>query len=709
MNIQRIEMPLGEQTIIIETGKLAKQANGAVTVSCGGTVVLVAACMSKAPRDGADFLPLMVEYKEKVYSAGRIPGGFFKREGRPTEKETLTARIIDRPIRPLFPEGFYYDIVVTCTVISSDGENDPDVLAMIGASCALHISDIPFNGPVGAVRVGMKDGQYVINPSYADRANSPLELLVVGAKDGIVMIEGEASETPEEQVMDGLKFAESFLDGMINIQDELRRQAGKEKAPVALFNPHPELKAKVSGLCYEALLDSFKHQDQQEKERLRKDILEGLLRDMSVFEEYKVNDKEVTENDIRGVFDKIEYEVLRQLIFDEQKRTDGRGLNQLRALSSEVRVLPRTHGSALFTRGETQSLAVVTLGTRCDEQMVEGLQDMVYNNFMLHYNFPSFSVGEARGSRGPGRREIGHGALAAKALKAVLPSKEEFPYTIRVVSEILESNGSSSMASVCSGCLSLMDAGVPIKNAVAGISIGLVSEPANGKYELLTDIMGLEDHHGDMDYKIAGSKKGITAIQLDLKIKGLPMEILVKGIEQAREARMSILDHMASIIAKPNDDVCEFAPRIVRTEVPQEKIGEVIGPGGKMIKRIMEETGAESIDIDDDGKVLIAAFNKEAAQKAMEFINGLTQAPEIGKIYDAQVVKVMNFGAFCEFLPGKQGLVHVSEFSNEYVKDLSQVVNVGDCFKVKLVEIDQMKRCNLSKKQAEDNIPVENG
>ncbi len=701
MQFQQIEIPLGTQKIIIESGKLAKQANGAVTVTCGGTVVLVAACMSQKPKAGADFLPLMVEYQEKVYSAGRIPGGFFKREGRPTEKETLTARMIDRPIRPLFPEGFYYDVVVTCTVISSDGESDPDVLAAIGASCALHISDIPFDGPIAAVRVGMKEGEFVINPTYAERQESSLELFVVGAKEGIVMIEGEGREVPEEKVIEGLKFAEGFLKGMIDAQNNLREQIGKVKSVVQLSVSHSELQKKVSELCCGPLADAYKLSDPQEKEKIRREIIEGALKDISIFQEHAANDQAVTENDIRGAFDKIEYEVIRNLILDKKTRFDGRSLSELRKLSSEVHLLPRTHGSALFSRGQTQSMAVVTLGTRRDEQMIEGLQELAYNNFMLHYNFPSFSVGEARPSRGPGRREIGHGALAAKALKAVLPTKEEFPYTIRIVSEILESNGSSSMASVCAGCLSLMDAGVPIKNPIAGISIGLVSDFDKGRYELLTDILGMEDHHGDMDYKIAGSKKGITAIQLDLKIKGLPMEILIKGIEQAREARMSILDHMLSVIAAPKSDISQYAPRIVRMEVPQDKIGEVIGPGGKMIKRIMEETGVETIDIDDDGKVLIAAFDKEAAQRAVDFISGLTQAPEVGKIYDAVVMKVQNFGAFCEFLPGKQGLVHVSEFSSEYVKDLSQVVKVGDRFKVKLTEIDQMKRCNLSKKQAE--------
>ncbi len=704
MSVEQVEIMLNEKKVVIETGKLAKQANGAVTVSCEGTVVLVAVCVSPKPRTDCDFLPLMVEYQEKIYSAGRIPGGFFKREGRPTEKETLTARIIDRPIRPLFPNGFYHDVVVTCNVISSDGKNDPDVLAALGASCALHISDIPFDGPIAAVRVAMKEGQLIVNPEYADRESGSLELFVVGSTHGIVMIEGEAKEAPEDDVVKGLAFAESFLKSQIDAQNMFRDKVGKSKQTLGTDLYHPSLKIKVAELCREQLTESCMITDLSQKEAVRRSIKQDVVKDMTVFQDYQVNGKEVTEAHVLAVLDELDGEIMRQFVLNEKKRFDGRSLTELRQLSSEVHLLPMTHGSALFTRGMTQSLGVVTLGTRRDEQMIEGLQELTYNNFMLHYNFPSFSVGEARGSRGPGRREIGHGALAAKALKPVLPAKEDFPYTIRIVSEILESNGSSSMASVCSGCLSLMDAGVPIKNPVAGISIGLVSDLEQRRYELLTDIIGMEDHHGDMDYKIAGSRQGITAIQLDLKIKGLPMDVLVKGIEQARQAREQILDHMASVIAKPNADISEFAPRIVKTQVPQDKIGEVIGPGGKMIKRIIEETGAESIDIDDDGKVLIAAFDKEAAQKAVDFITQLTQAPEVGKIYDAVVVKVQNFGAFCEFLPGKQGLVHVSEFSKEFVKDLTQIVKVGDRFKVKLVEIDQMKRCNLSKKQAEAKL-----
>lgn len=701
MDAQRIEVPFGARSLIIETGKLAKQANGAVTVSCGGTVVLVTACMSKKPRTDIDFFPLMVEYQEKIYSAGRIPGGFFKREGRPTQKEILTARMIDRPARPLFPEGFFNDVQVVATVLSSDGENDPDILALVGASAALTISDIPFGGPFGAVRLGLVDGGFVLNPTYAQREISAMDLVVVGLKDGIIMIEGESNEVPEAKVAESLRYAAEQLQPIREIQDAFRKQAGQEKADVELFTPHPALKTKVAEMVGKRLTDIYKIGEKDQREEALNALLDEITGDLSVFEEYKVKGQDVSAAHIKMMFDRIEYEEVRRLIFEERKRADGRGPEEIRAVSCEIDVLPRTHGSSLFTRGQTQSLAVVTLGTRRDEQLIEALDGVSYNNFLLHYNFPSFSVGETKPMRGPGRREIGHGALAAKALKAVMPVKEDFPYTVRVVSEILESNGSSSMASVCAASLSLMAAGVPVSAAVAGISIGLVSDAGKGQSCLLTDIMGLEDHFGDMDFKVAGTEKGVTAIQLDLKVRGLPADILAQGIEQARKARLSILEKMRSVIAGPRPDISSFAPRIVTTRVPVDKIGEVIGPGGKTIKKIMEQTGATAIDIDDEGTVLIAAADPQAAQKALDYVNGLMEEPEIGKIYDAVVAKVTNFGAFCEFLPGKQGLVHVSEFSDGYVKDLAAVCKVGDRFKVKLIEIDRMKRMNLSKKQAE--------
>ncbi len=699
MSLARTEIPFGAQNLIIETGKLAKQANAAVTVTYGGTVVLVTACMSRKPKAGIDFFPLMVEHQEKTYSAGRIPGGFFKREGRPSQREVLTSRLIDRPIRPLFPEGFYNEVQVVSTVLSSDGENDPDIIAIIGASAALTISDIPFEGPLGAIRVCLIDDKFVINPTYTQRENCTLEIEVVGLKDGIVMIEGEGKEVPESKVVEALEFAFKELQAVREMQNEFRKKVGKEKAKVEIILPNNELKNKIRELTFGKLNEIYKIAKKEDREKVQNELLDQITKDMTVYADHKINDREVTAGDIKMIFDQIEYEVVRHLIFNQHKRADGRGLKDIRPLSCETNILPRTHGCALFTRGQTQSLSVVTLGTKRDEEMIENLEGLSYNNFMLHYNFPSFSVGETKPMRSPGRREIGHGALALKALRAVMPTKDEFPYTVRLVSEILESNGSSSMATVCAGSLSLMAAGVPVKAAVAGISIGLVTD--KDKYCLLTDIMGLEDHFGDMDYKIAGTRKGVTAIQLDLKIKGTPLEVLEKGIEQAKEARMIILDTMQAAIAAPLNDISAFAPRIISTHVPIDKIGEVIGPGGKTIKKIIELTGVESIDIEDDGKVLIASMSKESAEKAIAYVNGMVEEPEVGKIYNAKVSKVTNFGAFCEFLPGRTGLVHVSELSKTYVKDVTSVVKVGDEFKVKLVEIDQMKRMNLSKKQAE--------
>ena len=695
----RIEVPFGGQNLIIETGKMAKQANGAVTVACGGTVVLATVCMSKKPREGVDFFPLMVEYQEKTYSAGRIPGGFFKREGRPTQKEILTSRLIDRPLRPLFPEGFYNEVQITATVLSSDGENDPDILAIVGASMAAHISDVPFDGPVGAVRVGCVNGEFVLNPTYAQREESEFDLVVAGLKDGVVMMEGEANEISEAKIAQAIRYGFDQLQPVLKAQNDLCKQIGIEKTDVTLFQSSEELKKKIAQLTKGRLTEIYNIDEKERREEALGILLDEVIGGMSAFAGFKINDTEVTSSDIKLIFDQIEYDEVRRLIFEEGKRADGRGLKDIREISAEAGILPRTHGSSLFTRGQTQSLGVVTLGTRKDEQMVEALDGLSYNNFMLHYNFPSFSVGETKPMRGPGRREIGHGALAAKALRAVMPPKEKFPYTVRIVSEILESNGSSSMASVCSGSLSLMDAGVPVSSAVAGISIGLVTRGKD--WRLLTDIMGLEDHFGDMDFKIAGTDKGVTAIQLDIKIKNIALEILEKGIAQAKEARGIILQKMNAVIARPKDDISKYAPRIVVVQIPPDKIGEVIGPGGKTIKKIIEETGVESIDIEDDGKVLIASTSNESAQKALHYVNGLVEVPVIGKIYDAEVVKIANFGAFCEFLPGKQGLVHVSELSDKYVKDVNQAVKVGDRFKVKVIEIDEMRRVNLSRKQAE--------
>ena len=701
MSIARVEVPFGNQTLILESGKLAKQSGGAVTVTVGDTVVLVTACMSKKPREGMDFFPLSVEYQERTYAAGRIPGGFFKREGRPSEREVLVSRLIDRPIRPLFPEGFRNDVQVVATVLCHDGVNDPDILSIIGASAALMISEIPYDGPIGAVRIGLVDGQLVANPTFEQRANSAMELVVAGWGDGIVMIEGEADQVPEAKVLEGLKLSLSTLQASKDAQIKLQKQIGKAKVVVALKTPNEAFVKKVRSLGTNRLNDIYKGiADKAERENAVTDLFESLTKDMAVYADCAKDGETFSAGDVNHVFEAMQYEIIRANVFTKQLRADGRGLKDIRQIDCEAGVLPRTHGSSLFTRGQTQSLGVVTLGTKDDEQLVESLEGTTYKTYMLHYNFPSFSVGETKPMRSPGRREVGHGALAAKALKYVIPAKADFPYTIRVVSEILESNGSSSMASVCAGCLALMDAGVPIKATVAGISVGLISDEKNAV--LITDIMGSEDHFGDMDFKVAGTRTGVTAIQLDLKIKRLTMDVVERTIAQAREARMSILDKMEAVLPAPRKEMSQYAPRIVTIQIPQEKIGEIIGPGGKTIRRMIEESGVTSIDIEEDGKVVVASPDKERLDIAVGMIKGMTQEPEVGAIYEATVKRIMNFGVFVEFVPGKEGLVHVSELGGgKFVKDVNEVAKVGDKFKVKLVEKDEMGRFNLSKKQAE--------
>ncbi|MBF0571282.1 MAG: polyribonucleotide nucleotidyltransferase [Candidatus Omnitrophica bacterium] len=696
----RVEIPFGSSNLIIESGKIAKQANGAVTVSVGGTVVLATACMAKKPREGIDFFPLTVEYQEKTYSAGRIPGGFFKREGRSTEREILVSRLIDRSVRPLFPAGCLNEVQIVASVLSHDGENDPDILAMIGASAALMVSDIPYDGPIGAARLCLINDELVANPSFLARKESIMDLVVAGWGDGIVMIEGEANEVPEARVLEGLKMALKALQASKDAQVQLAKQIGKPKTQIPLQAVNAAFVAKVRQLAIGPLNEAYtKIADKLEREDAVNAIFEKLSGDLSTFAQFNTEEHEISASDVALQFESLQYEVIRNNVFDKGIRADGRGLKEIRQLDGEVSVLPRTHGSALFTRGQTQSLGIVTLGTKDDEQLVEGLEETSYKTFMMHYNFPSFSVGETKPMRGPGRREIGHGALAAKAIKAILPTKNDFPYTIRVVSEILESNGSSSMASVCAGCLALMDAGVPIKAPVAGISIGLISDEK--RTVLITDIMGLEDHFGDMDFKVAGSREGVNAIQLDLKIKQLSIDLLEKAIAQAREARMIILDKMHAVMPAARAELSLYAPRIITLQISQEKIGEVIGPGGKTIRRMIEESGVSSIDIEEDGKVIVASPDKDALDIAVGMIKALTEEPEIGKIYEATVKRVMNFGAFVEFIPGREGLVHVSELANKFVKDVNDVIKVGDKFKVKLMEKDEMGRFNLSKKQAE--------
>ncbi len=693
--IKQFKLNIGNKTIILESGKLAKQASGAVTVTCGGTMVLVTVVMSKEVKEEISFFPLWVEYREKTYAAGKIPGGFFKREGRPTEKEILSARLIDRPIRPLFPEGMLNEVQVMATVLSSDGENDPDVLAVLGASAALSISDVPFDGPIGVVRVGqIKESEFIINPTYAQLDESKLDIVIAGTKDGIIMIESNNDQVPERDMFDAIKFGYDNIAKIIDIQNKMISEYGVKKFTPQIKKASAELLKRIKDLSVDRLIEINSLKTKEERIE-GMDLLCKELAEKSVTEE-----SPVTELDIKMALQMVEKELVRDIVLNQNKRVDDRAFEQIRPISCEIGVLPRTHGSALFTRGQTQSLSVTTLGTSSDEQLIEALEGEMQKTFMLHYNFPPFSVGEVKPVRGPGRREIGHGALAERALKPVMPSKEEFPYTIRVVSDILESNGSSSMATICAGSLALMDGGVPIKEPVAGIAIGLVKEDT--KYMLLTDIAGVEDHYGDMDFKIAGTARGVTAMQLDVKLKeGISLDIVKETLKQAKVAMGELLDKMNAVISKPKPSLSEYAPRITTLKIDQDKIRDVIGPGGKIIRKIINETGV-TIDIEDDGTVLVASNDAEASKKAVEIIKKLTEVPEVGKIYPGIVKRVMPFGAFCEILPGKEGLVHISELSKDYVKNIEDVVKLGDKFKVKVIEIDEQGRVNLSRKQAEE-------
>ena len=689
--IHRVEKKIGNETIIIETGKMAKQANGAVCVQYGGTMALVTAVCSNKLREGIDFFPLTVEYQEKTYAAGRIPGGYFKREGKPTEKEILTSRLIDRPIRPLFPKGFINDVQVVATVLSSDGQNDSDIPAMIGASCALAISDIPFMGPMGAVKVGLVDGKFIINPTFKELEGSSLNLVSVGLKDRIIMLEAGANQISEEKMLEAIELSQEFIKVSIELQEELQKICGKEKIKPELKIVPEELYVKVKKLAIGELknINSLPAKEQREDafNILAKQIVEKLIKE----------DENLSETDIKSALSEVEKTEVRKYILDKKIRIDARKYEEIRPITCEVGLLPRTHGSGLFTRGQTQSLCVTTLGTGQDEQKFETLEGDKTKNFMLHYNFPPFSVGETKPMRGPGRREIGHGSLAERALKVVMPSNAEFPYTVRIVSEILESNGSSSMASVCAGTLSLMDAGVPIKKPVSGIAMGLVKEGNNAA--ILTDIAGLEDHYGDMDFKVTGTDSGVTALQMDLKIDGISMDLIRKIVKQASPAREFILNKILQTINAPRQELSGYAPRITTIMIDKEKIGALIGPGGKIIKKIIQDTGA-TIEVDDEGRVSVASDNEEASKRAIDIIKGITSEPEVGTIYEATVKKIMNFGAFCEILPGKEGLVHVSELSDKFIKNVEDAVKVGDKVRVKLIKVDEMGRLNLSIKQA---------
>ncbi|MFA5155837.1 MAG: polyribonucleotide nucleotidyltransferase [Candidatus Omnitrophota bacterium] len=683
-----MKINFGKNELLLETGKVAKQANGSVVVQYGGTVILVTACMSKEPREGLGFFPLTVEYQEKTYAAGRIPGGFFKREGRPSESEILTARLIDRPIRPLFPKGIFNDVQIIAVVLSSDGENDPDILAVTGASAALTISDIPFNGPLGCCRVAYVDKQFVLNPTYAELEKAELEVVLAANANGVMMLESKAKEVSEELYIEAVKFANESIQPILKFQEELRKKFGKPKTEVPYKKISPELLKQVESLAAEKLKEIYKLGNKDERE----DQISLLSKTLGE----KLASDECTASDIKMALVEVEETLVRRKILEENVRIDGRGFKEIRPITCEVAVLPRTHGSALFTRGQTQSLSVTTLGTGEDEQLVEALEGEKSKSFMLHYSFPPFSVGETAPMRGPGRREIGHGALAEKALLAVMPAKEKFPYTIRVVSEILESNGSSSMATVCASTLSLMDAGVPIKDAVSGIALGLIKE--GPKALILSDIAGLEDHFGDMDFKVAGTAQGITAVQLDLKIDGIPVDLLDKCLQQSKEGRLFILGKMNEALKQPRQELSTYAPRIEVLKINPEKIGGLIGPGGKTIKKIIATTGA-SIDIQDDGTVFVGSTDAVKSQEAIKLIRAITDDVEVNRIYFGKVKRIMAFGAFVEIAPGKEGLVHVSELADTFVKDVDSVVKIGDEFKVKVIGIDELGRINLSKKQ----------
>lgn len=686
----KVSVKIGGEELIIETGRMARQADGAVTVQYGGTVVLTAVVGAKELREDQDFFPLTVDYRERTYAAGKIPGGFFKREGRPTENEILSSRLIDRPIRPLFPEHYFHEVQVTSTVLSVDGEHDPDLLAMIGASSALLISSIPFSEPIGAVRIGKVNGELVVNPTYAQLVESALDLVVAATETHVMMIEGSAGELGEPEILEAIQLAMKEAKALIQLQKQLAGRCGQPKQTPLPKSISERVREQVTSHVQNKFLSIFRLKTKEERIAKREALYQETL---ALFD---VNALDFNEKEVKSVFDEIEEREVRSLILDQSARPDGRGFKELRTITCEVGVLPRTHGSALFTRGETQSLAVATLGTSRDEQRIDALEGESTKRFMLHYNFPPFSVGEVGPSRGPGRREIGHGALAERAISVVMPKGEEFPYTVRLVSDILESNGSSSMASVCGATLALMDAGVPIKAPVSGIAMGLVTQ--GGQWRVLTDIAGIEDHLGDMDFKVAGTMEGVTAVQMDIKIRGVSVEMLKTAFEDAKEARLKILSLMNQAISKPRQDLSAYAPRITTLKIPPDKIGELIGPGGKNIRKIVEESGA-TVDIEDDGRVIVASNNAQAAEIAIARINEITAVPEVGKIYQGRARKIMPFGVFCEIIPGTDGLVHISELADGFVKRVEDHVKVGDVFPVKVLSIDAEGKINLSRKQ----------
>ena len=692
VHLQRREIQIGSRTISIETGKLAKQADGSVVVRSGDTMVLVTACHAAAPREGIDFLPLTVDYREYTYASGRIPGGFFKREGKPPEKEVLTSRLIDRPCRPLFPFGWRYETQIISLLLSADQDNDSDVLAITGASAALALSEIPMEKTIAGVRVGIVDGNFVINPTYAERKQSTLDLIVAGSADGILMVEAGAKEVTEAQVVGALEAAHAAIKKIVTAIDELKQVAGKKKLtkPAAEIDHafHAEAESKMFSPLAEAMRIKNKLESYGTVDAVLSDYLSSLADD-DTFAQKKA--------DAKHVFHDLKEKVLRGEVLNKGVRLDGRKFDEIRPIWTEAGVLPRVHGSVVFTRGETQALVTCTLGTADDEQKVEHVSGEYYKRFMLHYNFPPFSVGEVGRFTGPGRREIGHGALAERALTPVVPAGENFAYTIRLVSDILESNGSSSMASVCGGSMAMMDAGVPLKAPVAGIAMGLIMDEKTGKYAVLSDIAGAEDHYGAMDFKVAGTGAGITALQMDIKVSGVTAEVMRKALEQARQGRLHILGEMARTLSETRKAMSMFAPRIITIKIPVDKIRDVIGPGGKMIRSIIERTGVK-IDVEDNGTVNVASADGDSAAKAIGIIQELTATPELNKTYMGKVQRIADFGAFVEIMPGLDGLLHVSEIAHYRVKDVRDELKEGDQVMVKVINIDPSGKIRLSRK-----------
>jgi polyribonucleotide nucleotidyltransferase len=681
------------KSLTAEFGNYAAQANGSVMVYFGDTVVLVTASMSKEPREGIDFFPLLVDYEEKLYAVGKIPGSWGRREGKPTETAVLNARLIDRPIRPLFPDGFRNDVQIVATVLSVDNDYAPEVAATIGASLALLVSDIPFDLPMAGVRVGLADGKFLLNPTIKEQENCDMYIMVSGTSEAITMVEAGASEISEEEALESIFFAHEYIKKICAWQETIRQEIGKPKLEVPLATPDVQLQERIKELGLSKMSTALRVFDKQERaaavDAVRAEILEDLLKEMGE-EAFAEKEKE-----INSLIDELEANEVRRMITEEKIRPDGRALTEIRPIRCDVGILPRAHGTGMFHRGQTQVLSVCTLGALHDVQLLDGLTEEESKRYIHHYNFPGFSVGEVRPMRTPGRREIGHGALAERALLPVIPAEEEFPYTIRVVSEVLESNGSSSMASVCGSSLALMDAGVPIKKPVAGIAMGLIK--GQNDFTILTDIQGLEDHFGDMDFKVAGTRDGITALQMDIKVTGVSREILKAALAQAKEARLFILDKMAEVIAEPRPELSPYAPRMVTMQIDPDKIRDVIGTGGKTIRSIIAETGVE-IDIKDDGTVYIASVDLEAANKAVKRITELTKEVEVGEVYEGTVTRIAKFGAFVEILPGKEGLIHISKLAKERVANVEDVVKVGDVVQVKVIEIDQQGRINLSRR-----------